>query len=110
MEDVLFCFVLLILIHVNSKKEGTVNHWRYSVRVASTLYINRMIFPSSPAEYLKGRYLKGSQKYLSVHLDNNLDQSLFFLRTLSSLDICSKIVQMFYQSKVANVLFYAAAC
>lgn len=105
MENVLFCFVLLILIHVNSKKEGTVNHWRYGVRVASTLCINRMIFPSSPAEYLKG-----SHKYLSVHLDNNLDPSLFFLRTLSSLDICSKIVQMFYQSEVANVLFYATAC
>lgn len=64
-----------------------------------------------------------SYKYLGVHLDNKLDWSLntdalykkghsrlFFLRKLRSLDICSKMLQMFYQSVVASVLFYAAVC
>ena len=35
---------------------------------------------------------------------------LFFLRRLRSLDICRKMLQMFYQSVVASVLFYAAVC
>ena len=64
-----------------------------------------------------------SYKYLGVHLDNKLDWSLntdtlykkgqshlFFLRKLRSLNICSKMLQMFYQSVVASVLFYAAVC
>ncbi|XP_051811082.1 ATPase family AAA domain-containing protein 2-like isoform X2 [Acanthochromis polyacanthus] len=64
-----------------------------------------------------------SYKYLGVHLDNKLDWSknvdfiykkgqsrLFCLRRLRSLDICSKMLQMFYQSVVASVLFYAAVC
>ena len=62
-------------------------------------------------------------KYLGVHLDNKLDWSvntdalykkgqsrLFFLRKLRSLNICNKMLQMFYQSVVASVLFYAAVC
>ena len=64
-----------------------------------------------------------SYKYLGVYLDNKLDWSLntdavykkgqsclFFLRKLRSFDICSKMLQMFYQSVVAGVLFYAAVC
>lgn len=62
-------------------------------------------------------------KYLGVHLDNNLDWSLntdtlyrkgqsrlFFFRTLISLDICRKMLYMFYQSVVACALFYAVVC
>lgn len=64
-----------------------------------------------------------SYKYLGVYLDNKLDWSLntdalykkgqsrlFFLRKLRSFNICSKMLQMFYQSVVASVLFYAAVC
>ena len=64
-----------------------------------------------------------SYKYLGVHLDNKLDWSknvafiykkgqsrLFYLRRLRSLDICGEMLQMFYQSVVASVLFYAAVC
>ena len=62
-------------------------------------------------------------KYLGVHLDNKLDWSLntdalykkgqsrlFFLRKLRSVDICNKMLQMFYQTAVASALFYAAVC
>ncbi len=62
-------------------------------------------------------------KYLCVQLDNKLDCSLntdalyrkgqsrlFLLRRLRSLDICRKMLQMFYQSVVVSVLFYAAVC
>lgn len=62
-------------------------------------------------------------KYLGVHLDNKLDWSLntdalfkkgqsrlFFLRRLRSIDVCGKLLQMFYQSVVASVLFYGAVC
>ena len=62
-------------------------------------------------------------KYLGVWLDNKLDWScntdylykrgqsrLYFLRRLRSFNICSKLLNMFYQSVVASVLFYAVVC
>lgn len=54
-----------------------------------------------------------SKKYLGVHLDNKLDWTLntdllyrkgqslvFLLRRLKSFDVCSEMLQMFYQSVV----------
>ena len=35
---------------------------------------------------------------------------LYFLRRLGSFNICKKLLQMFYQSVVASVLFYAVVC
>ena len=35
---------------------------------------------------------------------------LHFLRRLGSFNICKKLLQMFYQSVVASVLFYAVVC
>ena len=62
-------------------------------------------------------------KYLGVLLDNKLDWSantdaiykkgqsrLYFLRRLRSFNVCSKLLEMFYQSVVASVLFYAVVC
>ncbi|XP_051254013.1 uncharacterized protein LOC127362380 [Dicentrarchus labrax] len=35
---------------------------------------------------------------------------LYFLKRLGSFNICKKLLQMFYQSVVASVLFYAVVC
>lgn len=65
----------------------------------------------------------GTYKYLGTTLDNKLDWSanidslyrkgqsrLYFLRRLASFSICQKLMQMFYQSVVASVLFCAVVC
>ena len=62
-------------------------------------------------------------KYLGLQLDDRLDWTanmdtlhrkgqsrLYFLRRLGSFNICKKLLQMFYQSVVASVLFYAVVC
>ena len=62
-------------------------------------------------------------KYLGLQLDEKLDWTanmealyrkaqsrLYFLRRLGSFNICKKLLQMFYQSVVASVLFYAVVC
>ena len=61
--------------------------------------------------------------YLGIHLEYKLGWSantdalykkgqsrLYFLRTLRSFKVCSKILRMFYQSVVASALFYAVVC
>ena len=62
-------------------------------------------------------------KYLGVHIDNRLDwktnteavykkgmSRLYFLRRLRSFNVCSKMLEIFYQSVVASALFFAAVC
>ena len=62
-------------------------------------------------------------RYLGLQLDVKLDWTanvntlhrkgqsrLYFLRRLGSFNICKKLLQMFYQSVVASVLFYAVVC
>lgn len=62
-------------------------------------------------------------KYLGVQLDHKLDWSanttalykkgqsrMFFLGRLASFNICRKLLQMFYQTVVSSVLFYAVVC
>ena len=62
-------------------------------------------------------------KYLGLQLDDTLDWTanldavqrkgqsrLYFLRRLGSFNICKKLLQMFYQSMVASVLFFAVVC
>uniref|UniRef100_A0A3B3C2V1 Reverse transcriptase domain-containing protein n=1 Tax=Oryzias melastigma TaxID=30732 RepID=A0A3B3C2V1_ORYME len=62
-------------------------------------------------------------KYMGVMLDHKLDWTvntdqlykksqsrLYFLRRLRSFNICTKLLQMFYQSVVASALLYAAVC
>nr|XP_049609558.1 uncharacterized protein LOC125988413 [Syngnathus scovelli] len=64
-----------------------------------------------------------SYKYLGVWLDKKLDWSthtnhlhrktqsrMYFLRRLRSFNICNKLLEMFYQSVVASVLFYTVVC
>ena len=62
-------------------------------------------------------------KYLGVHIDNglkwktNIDavykkgmSRLYFLRKLRSFNVCSKMLEIFYQSVVASVLYFAVVC
>ena len=64
-----------------------------------------------------------THKHLGVHLDNKLDWSknsyevykkgqsrFFFFRGLKSFHVCNRLLQIFYQSVMASVLFYAVAC
>ena len=62
-------------------------------------------------------------KYLGVHLDHKLDWSvhtdaaykkgqsrLFFLRKLTSFQVCNDMLYLFYQSVVASAVFFAVVC
>ena len=62
-------------------------------------------------------------KYLGVTINHRLDWSfnteavykkgmsrLYFLRKLRSFNMCSKMLEIFYQSVVASVLFFAVVC
>ncbi|MPV02341.1 DUF1891 domain-containing protein [Escherichia coli] len=62
-------------------------------------------------------------KYLGVSIDNRLNwktninavyrkgmSRLFFLRKLRSVHVCSKMLEMFYQSVVASALYFAVVC
>ena len=62
-------------------------------------------------------------KYLGVYINYRLDwksntdavykkgmSRLYFLRKLRSFNVCSKMLEMFYQSVVASVLFLAVVC
>ena len=62
-------------------------------------------------------------KYLGVSIDNRLNwktninavykkgmSRLFFLRKLRSFNVCSKMLEMFYQAVVASALYIAVVC
>ena len=62
-------------------------------------------------------------KYLGVHLDHKLDWSvhtdaaykkgqsrLFFLRKLTSFQVCNDMLYLFYQSVVASAVVFAVVC
>ncbi|KAK0134631.1 RNA-directed DNA polymerase from mobile element jockey [Merluccius polli] len=62
-------------------------------------------------------------KYLGVVIGNRLDwksnteavykkgmSRLYFLRKLRSFNVCSKMLEIFYQSVVASAIFFAAVC
>jgi len=63
------------------------------------------------------------KKYLGVHIDNKMDWTintealykkgqsrLYFLQRLKSFNVCKTMLQMFYHSVVASVIFYAVVC
>ena len=67
--------------------------------------------------------LVDNYKFLGVHLNSSLDWSdnaeaihskgksrLFFLRRLRSFGVCNRMLQMFYQSVMASVLFFGITC
>ena len=47
---------------------------------------------------------------LSSLLFRKGQSKLFFLRRLRSFNMCRRLLQMFYQSVVASVLFFAVVC
>ncbi len=62
-------------------------------------------------------------RYLGLELDDRLDWSpntdalyrkgqsrLYFLRRLGSLNICQELLQIFYQTVIASILFHAVVC
>ncbi|KAK7883856.1 hypothetical protein WMY93_026979 [Mugilogobius chulae] len=64
-----------------------------------------------------------SYKYLGLQMDDKLNSSknmecvykkgqsrMYFLRRLASFKVCSVLLNMFYQSIVSSVLFYAVVC
>ncbi len=67
--------------------------------------------------------MEESYKFLGVHLNNVLDWSgncdalyrkgqskLYFLRRLRSLNVCNRLLRMFYETVVASGLFFAVVC
>ena len=62
-------------------------------------------------------------RYLGVVIDNRLDwksnteavykkgmSRLYFLRKLRSFEVCTKMLEIFYQSVVSSTIFFAAVC
>ena len=62
-------------------------------------------------------------RYLGVNIDNRLNwkinstavykkgmSRLYFLRKMRSFNVCSRMLEMFYQSVVASALFSSAIC
>ena len=62
-------------------------------------------------------------RYLGVVIDNSLDwksntesvyskrmSRLYFLRKLCSFHVCNKMMEIFYQSVVSSIIFFAAVC
>ena len=62
-------------------------------------------------------------RYLGVHLKNRLDWTtntnavykkkmsrLYFLRKLRSFNVCSKMLEIFYQSVMASAIYFAVVC
>ena len=102
------------------------NRLRLNVDKTREMVINfgRKKMPSQPLQ-IRGEVVVEVEdyKYLGVVIDNRLDwksnteavyrkgmSRLCFLRKLSSFKVCSKMLEIFYQSVVASVIFFAAVC
>ncbi|KAK0135140.1 hypothetical protein N1851_029041 [Merluccius polli] len=84
----------------------------------------RKKLPSQPVR-IRGEVVEEVEdyKYLGVVIDNRLDwkanseamykkgmSRLYFLRKLRSFNVCSKMLELFYQSAVASTIFFAVVC
>ena len=84
----------------------------------------RKKMPSQPLR-IRGEVVEEREdyKYLGVVTDNRLDwkskieavykkgmSRLYFLRKLRSFNVCSKMLEIFHQSTVASVIFFAVVC
>ena len=104
------------------------NHLRLNVNKTREMVIDfrRKRMPSQPL-WISGEMAKEVEDYiyLGVVIDNRLDlksntayeavykkgmSRLYFLRKLRSLNLCSKMLEIFYQSFVASAIFFAAVC
>ncbi|XP_051778048.1 uncharacterized protein LOC127526518 [Erpetoichthys calabaricus] len=102
------------------------NHLHLNTSKTKELVVDfRRLRPLMDPVIIKGDCVQRLQtyKYLGVQLDDKLDWTantdylckkgqsrLYFLRRLASFNICSKMLQMFYQMVVASALFYAVVC
>ncbi|KAK0147064.1 RNA-directed DNA polymerase from mobile element jockey [Merluccius polli] len=102
------------------------NHLRLNVSKTREMVIDfrRKKLPSQPVR-IRGEEVEEVEdyKYLGVVIDNRLDwkanseavykkgmSSLYFLRKLRSFNVCSKMLELFYQSAVASTIFFAVVC
>lgn len=65
-------------------------------------------FPLSPTQLILDNKLDWSKNI--DHLYRKSPSRLYFLRRLHLFNICSKFLQMLYQSVVTSILFYAMVC
>jgi len=103
------------------------NHLRLNVSKTREMVIDfrrKKRTPSQPL-LIRGEVVEEVEdyKYLGVVIDNRLDwksnteavykkgmSRLYFLRKLRSFNVCSKMLEIFYQSVVSSALFFAAVC
>ncbi|KAI3358985.1 hypothetical protein L3Q82_015375 [Scortum barcoo] len=108
-----WCHTNHLQLNTSKTKELVIRLWEVQTKTTT-----------SPA--LEGAEVEAvdSYRYLGLWLDNKLNWTthtshlygktqsrMYFLRRLlRSFNICSKLLQMFYQSVVASVLFYTVVC
>lgn len=102
------------------------NHLRLNINKTREMVIDfrRKKTPSQPLR-IRGEEVEevADYKYLGVVIDNGLDwksnteavykkgmSRLYFLRKLRSFNVCSKMLEIFYQSVVASAIFFAVVC
>ncbi|KAK0135417.1 RNA-directed DNA polymerase from mobile element jockey [Merluccius polli] len=102
------------------------NHLRLNVSKTRGMVIDfrRKKLPSQPVR-IRGEVVEEVEdyKYLGVVIGNRLDwkanseavykkgmSRLYFLRKLRSFNVCSKMLELFYQSAVASTIFFAVVC
>ena len=102
------------------------SHLRLNTNKTKEMVIDfrRKKTPSQPLR-IRGEVVEevADYKYLGVVIDNGLDwksnteavykkgmSRLYFLRKLRSFNVCSKMLEIFYQSVVASAIFFAVVC
>ena len=102
------------------------NHLRLNVNKTREMVIDfrRKKTPSQPLR-IRGEVVEEVEDYrfLGVVIDTRLDwksntkavykkgmSRLCFLRKLRSFNVCSKMLEIFYQSVVASAIFFAVVC
>ncbi|XP_061923001.1 uncharacterized protein LOC133662848 [Entelurus aequoreus] len=96
-------------------------HYLHCVMLAGQPHQTKSVEPIN----IQGREVAvvGQYKYLGVHLNSRLDwkdnskaaykkgmSRLFFLRKLRSFNVCSKLLEIFFQYFVASALYFADVC
>ena len=103
------------------------NHLQLNIRKTKKLVVDYRRSKKRPPTpiTIRGKEVEAvdNYKFLGVHINNKLDwtdntealyrkgqSKLFFLRRLRSFKVCNRLLQMFYQSVVASVLFFGVVC
>ena len=103
------------------------NHLQLNIRKTKELVVDYRRSKKRPPTpiTIRGEEVEAvdNYKFLGVHINNKLDwtdntealyrkgqSNLYFLRRLRSFKVCNRLLQMFYQSVVASVLFFGVVC